>query len=73
MTLVTEVKAALQRALALPEGSSKHQRIQALASIIDTMIESCPTPGQIPNQVFKGKSAHAGLYFHSCLLDKCWP
>ncbi|BFZ10773.1 hypothetical protein BsWGS_13813 [Bradybaena similaris] len=55
MTLVTEVKAALQRALALPEGSSKHQRIQALASIIDTMIESCPTPGQIPNQVFKGQ------------------
>ncbi|CAL1528834.1 unnamed protein product [Lymnaea stagnalis] len=55
MALVTEVKGALQRALALPEGSSKHQRIQALASIINTMIDSCPTPGQVPNQVFKGQ------------------
>lgn len=56
MALVTEVKAALQRALALPEGSAKHERIQALAGIIDTMIESCPAPGQIPNQVFKGNA-----------------
>ncbi|XP_035825881.1 E3 ubiquitin-protein ligase HUWE1 isoform X3 [Aplysia californica] len=55
MALVTEVKGALQRALALPESSSKHQRIQALSSIINTMIESCPTPGQLPNQVFKGQ------------------
>ncbi|XP_055882443.1 E3 ubiquitin-protein ligase HUWE1-like isoform X4 [Biomphalaria glabrata] len=55
MILVTEVKAALQRALVLPESSSKHQRIQALTSIINTMIESCPTPGQVPNQVFKGQ------------------
>ena len=54
MTLVSEVKAALQRALALQESSSKHQRIQAIASIINTMIESCPSPGQMPNQVFKG-------------------
>ena len=55
MMLVTEVKAALQRALSLPESSAKHQLIQALASIINTMIESCPSPGQVPNQVFKGK------------------
>ncbi|XP_059143196.1 E3 ubiquitin-protein ligase HUWE1-like isoform X5 [Physella acuta] len=55
MALVAEVKGALQRALVLPESSSKHQRIQALASIINTMIESCPTPGQVPNQVFKGQ------------------
>ncbi|GFO42891.1 E3 ubiquitin-protein ligase huwe1-like [Plakobranchus ocellatus] len=55
MALVTEVKAALGRALALQEGSVKHQRVQALASIINTMIEACPSPGQLPNQVFKGQ------------------
>ncbi|RUS89503.1 hypothetical protein EGW08_002736 [Elysia chlorotica] len=55
MALVTEVKAALGRALGLQEGSVKHQRVQALASIINTMIEACPSPGQVPNQVFKGQ------------------
>ncbi|KAK3600176.1 hypothetical protein CHS0354_039470 [Potamilus streckersoni] len=55
LTLVCEVKAALQRALALPESSDKHARIQALTSLVSTMIEACPTPGQIPNQVFKGQ------------------
>lgn len=55
LTLVSEVKSALQRALALPESSDKHTRVQALTCIISTMIESCPTPGQIPNQVFKGQ------------------
>lgn len=54
-TLVSEVKSALQRALALPECSEKHTRVQALTCMISTMIESCPTPGQIPNQVFKGQ------------------
>lgn len=55
LTLVSEVKSALQRALALPECSDKHVKVQALTCIISTMIESCPTPGQIPNQVFKGQ------------------
>ncbi|KAL3853804.1 hypothetical protein ACJMK2_017313, partial [Sinanodonta woodiana] len=55
LTLVCEVKYALQRALALPESSDKHARIQALTSLISTMIEACPTPGQIPNQIFKGQ------------------
>lgn len=53
--LAAEVKAALQRALNLPESSEKHVRLQALTGIISTMIESCPTPGQVPNQVFKGQ------------------
>lgn len=55
LTLVSEVKSALQRALAQPESSDKHSRVQALMAIISTMIESCPTQGQIPNQVFKGQ------------------
>lgn len=41
-TLVVEVKAALQRALALPETVEKHARIQALTGLVGTMIESCP-------------------------------
>ncbi|XP_054925199.1 E3 ubiquitin-protein ligase HUWE1 isoform X3 [Dermacentor andersoni] len=41
-TLVIEVKAALQRALALPETAEKHARIQALTGLVGTMIESCP-------------------------------
>ncbi|XP_049513921.1 E3 ubiquitin-protein ligase HUWE1-like [Dermacentor silvarum] len=36
------VKAALQRALALPETAEKHARIQALTGLVGTMIESCP-------------------------------
>ena len=42
-TLVSEVKSALARALALPEGSLKHTKIQALTGLICTMIESCPS------------------------------
>ncbi|CAN7974737.1 unnamed protein product [Ixodes persulcatus] len=41
-TLVNEVKGALHRALALPEGTEKHARIQALTGLVGTMIESCP-------------------------------
>nr|KAG5697092.1 hypothetical protein BaRGS_002008 [Batillaria attramentaria] len=54
-TLVSEVKAALQRALTLPESTEKHSRVQALMAIISTIIEACPTPGTVPNQVFKGQ------------------
>ena len=53
MTLVAELKSAIQRALVLPESSEKHSKVQALTSIISTMIEACPTPGQVPNEVFK--------------------
>ena len=40
--LVHEVKQALGRAIGLPESSDKHIKIQAFASIINTMIETCP-------------------------------
>ncbi|XP_064483541.1 E3 ubiquitin-protein ligase HUWE1-like isoform X1 [Ornithodoros turicata] len=40
--LVNEVKGSLQRALALPESQEKHVRLQSLASLVGTMIESCP-------------------------------
>ena len=55
LTLVSELKAALQRALSLPESSEKHIKIQSMTSLISVIIESCPSPGQIPNQVFKGQ------------------
>ena len=42
-TLVLEVKGALGRALGLQESSDKHSKIQALAGLICTMIESCPS------------------------------
>ncbi len=40
--LVGEVKSALARALAFPESSVKHSKVQALTTLISTMIESCP-------------------------------
>ena len=42
-TLVLEVKGALSRALGLQENTDKHGKIQALAGLICTMIESCPS------------------------------
>ncbi|OQV13389.1 E3 ubiquitin-protein ligase HUWE1 [Hypsibius exemplaris] len=43
MQVVEEVKQALQRATILPESQEKHERIGALANIIHTMVEACPT------------------------------
>ncbi|UYV80320.1 HUWE1 [Cordylochernes scorpioides] len=40
--LVNEIKLALHRALSLPESSEKHSRVQALAGLLSTTIESCP-------------------------------
>jgi len=41
--LVHEVKQALNRAVSLPESNDKHNiKIQAFASIINTMIKTCP-------------------------------
>ena len=51
--LVSELKIALQRTLSLPESSAKHVKLQCLASLVTTIVEACPTPGLIPNQVFK--------------------
>ncbi|GAB6020027.1 hypothetical protein CHUAL_014109 [Chamberlinius hualienensis] len=49
--LVSEVKAALGRALAMPEGIEKHNCIQSLTYLICTMIDSCPStsPAQGPS------------------------
>ena len=44
MNLVNEVKTSLNKILVLPECDEKHLRLQALANIINTMIESCPAP-----------------------------
>lgn len=44
MNLVNEVKMSLNKILVLPECDEKHMRLQALANIINTMIESCPAP-----------------------------
>lgn len=58
-TLVTELRAALQRALALPESLGKHSRLLALTSLFIMVIEACPASsgsGQSPvSQVFKGQ------------------
>ncbi|XP_043493606.1 E3 ubiquitin-protein ligase HUWE1 [Polistes fuscatus] len=46
-TLVTEVKAALTRTLALPESGEKHSQLQLLIGLISTMIDSCPLTPQL--------------------------
>lgn len=51
LTLVTEVKTALNRALALPESSEKHSQIQHVCGIISTMIDNCPMPPRGMNNV----------------------
>ena len=43
-TLASELKAALARALALPECADKHARIQALAALVVSVIDACPAP-----------------------------
>lgn len=45
--LVTEAKAALGRALMLPESNDKYTRLQHLTSIILNMIEHCPPIQQV--------------------------
>ena len=55
--LVAEMKASLGRALALPESTSKHSRLQAIFTLVQTMIESGPHSAQHaasqPNSVMK--------------------
>lgn len=41
-TVVTEVRAAILRALSWPEIPEKHQQLQLLTALIPTMIENCP-------------------------------
>lgn len=45
--LVAEVKAALVRALLLPESAEKHARLQYVTGIILSMIEQCPPVQQV--------------------------
>ena len=57
-TLVTEMKASLGRALSLPESTAKHSRLQAIFTLVQTMIESGPHSAQHaaaaqPNSVMK--------------------
>ncbi|XP_063928722.1 E3 ubiquitin-protein ligase HUWE1 isoform X2 [Zophobas morio] len=42
-TLVSEVRAALLRALIMPESSEKHSQVQLIAGIISIMIDNCPS------------------------------
>ena len=53
--LVQEIKLALTRAMTLAESAEKHARLQALTSIVSSIIEACPVPGHIPSSVFKGQ------------------
>ncbi|XP_059469591.1 E3 ubiquitin-protein ligase HUWE1 isoform X4 [Neocloeon triangulifer] len=42
--VVMEVKAALHRALSMPESNSKHTEVQEICNLISVMIDSCPSP-----------------------------
>ena len=61
--LVSEVKAALGRALALPESQIKHVKVQALASLICTMIDSCPSTVTQQQGPFRTQQARYLFYF----------
>lgn len=58
--LVAEMKASLGRALSLPESTPKHSRLQAIFTLVQTMIETGPqsaqhaaAAGAQPNNVMK--------------------
>lgn len=54
--LVSEVKAALIRALLMPESLEKHNQVQLICGIITTMIENCPpTQPRAKNQPLSGQ------------------
>jgi hypothetical protein len=40
----SQVKAALHRALSMPESNSKHTEVQEICNLISVMIDSCPSP-----------------------------
>ncbi|XP_078001474.1 E3 ubiquitin-protein ligase HUWE1-like [Glandiceps talaboti] len=55
--LVNEVKAALGRALALPESTEKHSKVQAFTGLISIMIDACPPTGAYhQTQTFKSQT-----------------
>ncbi|XP_050313082.1 E3 ubiquitin-protein ligase HUWE1 isoform X3 [Anthonomus grandis grandis] len=51
LTLVSEVKAALGRAVSMPESHEKHSQIQHICTIISTMIDNCPVPPRGPSNI----------------------
>lgn len=55
--LVTEVKAALIRALLLPESFEKHTKLQHITGIILSMIEQCPPVQQV--RIYKSQTFNA--------------
>ncbi|XP_059588545.1 E3 ubiquitin-protein ligase HUWE1 isoform X3 [Alligator mississippiensis] len=58
--LVSEVKAALGRALAMAESTEKHARLQAVMCIISTIMESCPSASSFYSSA-ASKAPHNGL------------
>ncbi|KAF6724675.1 E3 ubiquitin-protein ligase HUWE1 [Oryzias melastigma] len=60
VALVNEVKAALSRALAMPEGPEKHARLQAVMCIISTIMESCPSTSSFYSTA-TAKTQHNGM------------
>ncbi|XP_023812359.1 E3 ubiquitin-protein ligase HUWE1 isoform X8 [Oryzias latipes] len=60
VALVNEVKAALSRALAMPEGAEKHARLQAVMCIISTIMESCPSTSSFYSTA-TAKTQHNGM------------
>ncbi|XP_029689696.1 E3 ubiquitin-protein ligase HUWE1 isoform X5 [Takifugu rubripes] len=60
VALVNEVKAALSRALAMPEGAEKHARLQAVMCIISTIMESCPSTSSFYSTA-AAKTQHNGM------------
>ena len=68
-SLVTEVKNALSRALALPECTNKHSKIQALTGLISTMIDSCPPSAGTVATPFKQPGVNINNIV-KCMLKK---
>lgn len=55
LALVSEVKAALIRALLMPESADKHSQVQLICGIVLTMIENCPpTQSKVKNPPVNG-------------------
>ncbi|XP_036596594.1 E3 ubiquitin-protein ligase HUWE1-like, partial [Trichosurus vulpecula] len=60
VALVNEVKAALNRALAMAESTEKHSRLQAVMCIISTIMESCPSTSSFYSSA-TAKTQHNGM------------
>lgn len=63
--LVAEVKSALARALAVPESTEKHTKIQAITGIMNTMIESCPGVSPASNMSNSTRGQHPSNHLNN--------